>query len=121
MVALAPTVASGMSPAPQGPCRRVPAARGPGSPRRGLHRPCMLRNRLSAPYGGTMMRHIAPLAYFQSGVNSYPMSASAGASRAGTRTVGVLGASGYAGAELLRLLARHPRLEVIWASGEASA
>jgi N-acetyl-gamma-glutamyl-phosphate reductase len=67
------------------------------------------------------MRHIAPLAYFQSGVNSYPMSVSAGTSRAGTRTVGVLGASGYAGAELLRLLARHPQLEVIWASGDSSA
>jgi N-acetyl-gamma-glutamyl-phosphate reductase len=39
----------------------------------------------------------------------------------GTRTVGVLGASGYAGAELLRLLAPHPGLEVIWASGESSA
>ncbi|HZD37300.1 MAG TPA: N-acetyl-gamma-glutamyl-phosphate reductase, partial [Actinomycetes bacterium] len=39
----------------------------------------------------------------------------------GSRTVGVLGASGYAGAELLRLLAGHPDLEVIWASGESSA
>jgi N-acetyl-gamma-glutamyl-phosphate reductase len=33
----------------------------------------------------------------------------------------VLGASGYAGAELLRLLAAHPSLEVIWAGGESSA
>jgi N-acetyl-gamma-glutamyl-phosphate reductase len=38
-----------------------------------------------------------------------------------TRNVGVLGASGYAGAELLRLLARHPDLEVAWAAGDASA
>ena len=37
------------------------------------------------------------------------------------RNVGVLGASGYAGAELLRLLARHPDLEVAWAAGDASA
>ena len=37
------------------------------------------------------------------------------------RTVGILGASGYAGAELLRLLARHPGLEVAWASGDSSA
>jgi N-acetyl-gamma-glutamyl-phosphate reductase len=36
-------------------------------------------------------------------------------------TVGVLGASGYAGAELLRLLARHPRLEVAWAAGDQAA
>jgi len=35
-------------------------------------------------------------------------------------TVGILGASGYAGAELLRLLARHPQLQVAWASGESS-
>jgi N-acetyl-gamma-glutamyl-phosphate reductase len=38
-----------------------------------------------------------------------------------TRNVGVLGASGYAGAELLRLLARHPDLEVAWAAGDSSA
>jgi N-acetyl-gamma-glutamyl-phosphate reductase len=38
-----------------------------------------------------------------------------------SRTAGVLGASGYAGAELLRLLARHPDLEVAWAAGDASA
>jgi N-acetyl-gamma-glutamyl-phosphate reductase len=36
-------------------------------------------------------------------------------------TVGVLGASGYAGAELLRLLARHPELEVAWAAGDQAA
>ncbi|HZD74165.1 MAG TPA: N-acetyl-gamma-glutamyl-phosphate reductase [Actinomycetota bacterium] len=36
-------------------------------------------------------------------------------------SVGVVGASGYAGAELLRLLARHPDLEVIWATGESTA
>jgi N-acetyl-gamma-glutamyl-phosphate reductase len=37
------------------------------------------------------------------------------------RNVGVLGASGYAGAELLRLLARHPDLDVAWAAGDSSA
>jgi N-acetyl-gamma-glutamyl-phosphate reductase len=37
------------------------------------------------------------------------------------RTAGVLGASGYAGAELLRLLARHPDLEVTWATGDSTA
>ncbi|MET0229265.1 MAG: N-acetyl-gamma-glutamyl-phosphate reductase, partial [Actinomycetes bacterium] len=36
------------------------------------------------------------------------------------RNVGVLGASGYAGAELLRLLARHPDLDVAWAAGDSS-
>jgi N-acetyl-gamma-glutamyl-phosphate reductase len=35
--------------------------------------------------------------------------------------VGVLGASGYAGAELLRLCAPHPGLEVAWATGETMA
>src|SRR5215211_5895804 len=37
------------------------------------------------------------------------------------RNVGVLGASGYAGAELLRLLARHPDLDVAWAAGDQAA
>jgi len=37
-----------------------------------------------------------------------------------SRNVGVLGASGYAGAELLRLLARHPDLDVAWAAGDSS-
>jgi N-acetyl-gamma-glutamyl-phosphate reductase len=37
------------------------------------------------------------------------------------RNAGVLGASGYAGAELLRLLARHPDLDVAWAAGDSSA
>jgi N-acetyl-gamma-glutamyl-phosphate reductase len=36
-------------------------------------------------------------------------------------TTGILGASGYAGAELLRLLARHPDLEVAWAAGDQAA
>jgi N-acetyl-gamma-glutamyl-phosphate reductase len=36
-------------------------------------------------------------------------------------SVGVLGASGYAGAELLRLLARHPAMEVAWAAGDQAA
>ena len=38
-----------------------------------------------------------------------------------TRKVAVLGASGYAGAELLRLLASHPYLEVVAVSGESQA
>jgi N-acetyl-gamma-glutamyl-phosphate reductase len=37
------------------------------------------------------------------------------------RTVGILGASGYAGAELLRLLARHPELDVAWAAGKTTS
>jgi len=37
------------------------------------------------------------------------------------RSVGVLGASGYAGAELLRLLARHPHLDVAWAAAAQAA
>jgi N-acetyl-gamma-glutamyl-phosphate reductase len=49
------------------------------------------------------------------------MADSRGSGGHGTRTAGVLGASGYAGAELLRLLAAHPDLEVIWASGDSSA
>ena len=35
--------------------------------------------------------------------------------------VGVVGASGYAGAELLRLCAAHPALEVVWATGDTMA
>lgn len=35
--------------------------------------------------------------------------------------VGIVGASGYAGAELLRLCAAHPDLEVAWATGDTSA
>ncbi|MFN2606967.1 MAG: N-acetyl-gamma-glutamyl-phosphate reductase [Acidimicrobiales bacterium] len=35
--------------------------------------------------------------------------------------VGVVGASGYAGAELLRLCASHPGLEVAWATGDTMA
>ncbi len=37
------------------------------------------------------------------------------------RRVGVVGGSGYAGAELLRLCAGHPELEVAWATGETAA
>jgi N-acetyl-gamma-glutamyl-phosphate reductase len=36
-------------------------------------------------------------------------------------TVGIIGASGYAGAELLRLCAGHPGLEVAWATGDSQA
>lgn len=35
--------------------------------------------------------------------------------------VGIVGASGYAGAELLRLCLGHPQLEVVWASAETQA
>ena len=37
------------------------------------------------------------------------------------RTVGVVGGSGYTGAELLRLLAGHPALDVAFATGETQA
>jgi N-acetyl-gamma-glutamyl-phosphate reductase len=37
------------------------------------------------------------------------------------RTVGILGASGFAGGELLRLVAAHPDLELAWAAGETAA
>jgi N-acetyl-gamma-glutamyl-phosphate reductase len=36
-------------------------------------------------------------------------------------TVGVVGASGYTGAELLRLAAQHPDFEVVYASGDTQA
>ena len=35
--------------------------------------------------------------------------------------VGIIGASGYAGAELLKLCAAHPDLEVAWATGDSQA
>ncbi len=35
--------------------------------------------------------------------------------------IGIIGASGYTGAELLRLLAAHPSLEVVWATGDSQA
>ncbi|HVE94442.1 MAG TPA: N-acetyl-gamma-glutamyl-phosphate reductase [Acidimicrobiales bacterium] len=37
------------------------------------------------------------------------------------KRVGILGASGYAGVELLRLLAQHPTFEVAYAAGESAA
>ncbi|MCI3948602.1 MAG: argC [Acidimicrobiales bacterium] len=37
------------------------------------------------------------------------------------RTVGILGASGFAGGELLRLVAGHPDLELAWAAGGTAA
>lgn len=37
------------------------------------------------------------------------------------RTVGILGASGYAGGELLRLVTGHPDLELAWAAGGTAA
>ena len=38
-----------------------------------------------------------------------------------TKTVGILGASGYTGQELVSLLARHPALELVFATSEAEA
>jgi N-acetyl-gamma-glutamyl-phosphate reductase len=37
------------------------------------------------------------------------------------KTVGIIGASGYAGAELLRLCAGHPGIKVAWATGDRQA
>jgi N-acetyl-gamma-glutamyl-phosphate reductase len=37
------------------------------------------------------------------------------------RRVGVVGVSGYGGGEILRLCARHPEVEVVYAAGETSA
>ena len=51
----------------------------------------------------------------QVGVNS------AGASKAGAKKVGVVGASGYTGAELLRLIAGHPDLDLVVATGDSQA
>jgi N-acetyl-gamma-glutamyl-phosphate reductase len=36
-------------------------------------------------------------------------------------SVGIIGASGYTGAELLRLAAQHPELDVVYATGESQA
>lgn len=38
-----------------------------------------------------------------------------------TINIGILGASGFAGSELLRLAAAHPRLHVVWATGDSQA
>src|SRR5918992_1321533 len=40
---------------------------------------------------------------------------------ASRRRVGVVGVSGYGGGEILRLCARHPEVEVVYAAGETSA
>ena len=37
------------------------------------------------------------------------------------KRVGIIGASGYTGAELLRLVAQHPDLEVVYATGDSQA
>jgi N-acetyl-gamma-glutamyl-phosphate reductase len=37
------------------------------------------------------------------------------------KRVGIIGASGYTGAELLRLCAQHPELEVVYATGDSQA
>eukprot|EP00171_Calliarthron_tuberculosum_P014980 IDg14980t1 len=44
-----------------------------------------------------------------------------GATRSTSARIGVLGASGYTGAELLRLLAMHPHASVQLLTGERSA
>ena len=36
-------------------------------------------------------------------------------------SVGIVGASGYTGAELLRLIAQHPDLELVCATGDSQA
>jgi N-acetyl-gamma-glutamyl-phosphate reductase len=36
-------------------------------------------------------------------------------------TIGIVGASGYGGAELIRLAASHPELELAWAAGDSQA
>ena len=36
-------------------------------------------------------------------------------------SIGIVGASGFAGAELLRLAASHPEVEVVWAAGDTQA
>lgn len=41
--------------------------------------------------------------------------------RSGMLRVGVVGASGYTGVELLRLIAGHPQMTVEWASGDSQA
>ncbi|MEZ4372973.1 MAG: N-acetyl-gamma-glutamyl-phosphate reductase [Polyangiaceae bacterium] len=38
-----------------------------------------------------------------------------------TLRVGIVGAAGYTGAELLRLVHRHPRLELVWVAGNSNA
>ncbi|MGZ4764331.1 MAG: N-acetyl-gamma-glutamyl-phosphate reductase, partial [Ilumatobacteraceae bacterium] len=37
------------------------------------------------------------------------------------KRVGIIGASGYTGAELLRLCAQHPEFEVVYATGDTQA
>ena len=39
----------------------------------------------------------------------------------GTLRTGIIGASGYTGAELLRLCAQHPQLDVVYATGDTQA
>src|SRR6266511_2141737 len=75
--------------------RRPRRTRGPGSPRRELHSPGQVRNRILGLYGGTTAEGNVPLAYFQGKVNSYPMADTGVPQRHGSRTVGVLGASAY--------------------------
>ena len=35
--------------------------------------------------------------------------------------IGIIGGSGFTGAELLRLLAAHPQIDVAWATGDSKA
>ena len=50
------------------------------------------------------------LAYICDEMNNYP-----------NARIGILGAGGYAGRELVRLLARHPNARIAWATSEAEA
>lgn len=42
-------------------------------------------------------------------------------SEAGSLRVGIVGAAGYTGAELLRLIHRHPKLRLTWVGGQSNA
>ena len=37
------------------------------------------------------------------------------------KRVGIIGASGYTGAELLRLCAQHPEFDIVYATGDSQA
>ena len=66
---------------------------------------------------------LAPAATLSGSSSSSPTSSSTSAAVTGPRDVrvGLLGARGFVGRELLRLIARHPRLQVVCASSRALA
>ena len=49
------------------------------------------------------------------------MNFGSGAKRSDTVQVGIIGASGFTGAELLRLVAQHPQMELAYATGDSQA